>query len=292
MHFTSGINRPPYEQRSGFLQVTSGCSHASCAFCAYFKDSRFIKSDLDEISADIKEIPRYFGAPKRIFLQGADAFAADYDVLMKIAEAIHEEVPSVETIGGYARIDNFTEKTIDQLRNMKAIGFSAPYIGVESGDDAILKMVHKGYTAAEAREQLEKLDTAEWTYHVNFLNGVGGHNYGLSHAQKTAELYKGLHPALIDIASLTLIPNTILYRREQKGEFIEATEVERLEELKEFLRLLENETIFQAYHVSNPFSCQTKIPENKDKIMATLDSLINEVGEAQLSDYRHQIRMI
>ena len=57
MHFTSGINRQPYEANSGFLQVTSGCSHASCAFCSYFKDTRFKKLPMEEIEADIMEIP-------------------------------------------------------------------------------------------------------------------------------------------------------------------------------------------------------------------------------------------
>ena len=64
----------------------------------------------------------------------ADGFAADYDVLMKTAELLHKYVPSVETIGGYARIDNFYDKTEQQLRDMAAMGFADPYIGVESGD--------------------------------------------------------------------------------------------------------------------------------------------------------------
>ena len=66
----------------------------------------------------------------------ADGFAADYDVLMKAAELIHQYVPSVKSIGGYARIDNFRDKSVEQLKNMKAAGFAEPYIGVESGDDA------------------------------------------------------------------------------------------------------------------------------------------------------------
>ena len=143
MHFPSGINCPPYETADGFLQTTRGCSHNHCLFCTYFKDQKFCKSPIEEIESDIKEITAYFGAPKRIFLQGADGFAADYDVLMKTAELLHKYVPSVESIGGYARIDNFYDKTEEQLRNLASVGYSNPYIGVESGEMEKMEEIHE-----------------------------------------------------------------------------------------------------------------------------------------------------
>ena len=76
MHFSGGINRPPYETADGYLQTTEGCSHNTCLFCTYFKDQKFRKSTIEEIEADIKEIPATFGAPKRIFLQGAEGRTA------------------------------------------------------------------------------------------------------------------------------------------------------------------------------------------------------------------------
>lgn len=212
MNFSSGINCPPYETADGYLQTTQGCSHNRCLFCTYFKNQRFRKSLMEEIEADIKEIPQYFDAPKRIFLQGADGFAADYDTLMKTTELLHKYVPSVETIGGYARIDNFYDKTRTQLENMAAAGYANPYIGVESGDDAVLKRINKGYTAAQAREVLEKIDASGLPFIVNFLNGAGGHQYGLSNARLTAELYNGLHPTMVNASMLTLVPGTPLYR--------------------------------------------------------------------------------
>ena len=211
MHFTSGINRPPFESNSGFLQVTSGCSHKSCTFCGYFKDCGFKLSPIEEIEEDVKEIPKYFGEPERIFLQSADAFAATYDTLMRTAELIHKYVPSVKTIGGYARIDNFIDKSVEEMRNLREIGYSDPYVGVESGDDIIVRQVHKGYDAKTAREQLEKLTEANFSIIANFLNGIGGKNYGLSHAQKTAELYKGINISMIEVSSLTLVPGTSLF---------------------------------------------------------------------------------
>ena len=217
MHFSGGINRPPYETADGYLQTAEGCSHNTCLFCTYFKDQKFRKSTIEEIEEDIKEIPATFGAPKRIFLQGADGYAADYDVLMKTAELLHKYVPSVKTIGGYARIDNFYDKTEEQLRNMAAAGFANPYIGVESGDDVVLKRINKGYTAAQAREQLEKIDAAGLPFIVNFLNGAGGHNYGLTNAQLTAKLYDGLHPTMVNTSMLTVVPGTPLDRAMEKG---------------------------------------------------------------------------
>ena len=286
MHFTTGINKPPYEAQSGFLQVTSGCSHKACTFCGYFKECGFKLSPLEEIAEDVKEIPKYFGAPERIFLQSADAFAANYNTLMKTAELIHKYVPSVKTIGGYARIDNFIYKTVEQLRNMKAAGFSDPYIGVESGDDVILKRTHKGYDAKTARKQLEKLTQADMPVIANFLNGRGGKNYGLSHAQKTAEIYDGINISMIEVSSLTLVPGTNLFYQKSKGKFIEATEIERLRETQEFLRRLSNNTIFLSDHISMPFFVKAELPRQREDIITAIDKIIEEVGEESLRRHR------
>ncbi len=289
MNFSSGINRPPYETADGYLQTTQGCSHNRCLFCTYFKNQRFKKSSMEEIEADIKEIPQYFGAPKRIFLQGADGFAADYDTLMKTAELLHKYVPSVETIGGYARIDNFYDKTRTQLENMAAVGYANPYIGVESGDNAVLKRINKGYTAAQAREVLEKIDASGLPFIVNFLNGAGGHQYGLSNARLTAELYNGLHPTMVNASMLTIVPGTPLYRAVEKGLYAESTETEKLEEIHEFVRCLTNDTIFMNEHASNLFHVKCRLPDAKEELLAYIRKFMEESDESELRKYREMI---
>ena len=286
MHFTSEINRPPFERNSAYLQVTSGCSHNRCAFCGYFKDTGFKRSPIEELEADIKEIPTFFGAPERIFWQAANGFAATYDTLMKTAELLHKYVPSVKTIGGYARIDDFIDKSVDQLKNMSAVGYANPYVGVESGDDVILERVRKGYDAKTAREQLEKLTEAGLPIIANFLNGIGGKDYGLSHAQLTAKIYDGIDISMIEVSSLTLIPKTPLYYQKSKGKFVEAGEVERLREMQEFLRCLTNRTIFLSDHISMPFFVKAPLPDKRDEIIEAIDHIIDEVGEGALRRHR------
>ncbi len=273
MHFSGGINRPPYETADGYLQTAEGCSHNTCLFCTYFKDQKFRKSTIEEIEEDIKEIPATFGAPKRIFLQGADGYAADYDVLMKTAELLHKYVPSVKTIGGYARIDNFYDKTEEQLRNMAAAGFANPYIGVESGDDVVLKQI----------------DAAGLPFIVNFLNGAGGHNYGLTNAQLTAKLYDGLHPTMVNTSMLTVVPGTPLYRAMEKGLYEESTETEKLEEIHELVRCLTNDTIFMNEHASNLFHVQCRILESKEELLSYIRKFMEENDEKKLRQYREYI---
>ncbi len=289
MHFSGGINRPPYETADGYLQTTEGCSHNHCLFCTYFKEQRFRKATIEEIEEDIKEIPEYFGAPKRIFLQGADGFAADYDVLMKTAELLHKYVPSVETIGGYARIDNFYNKTEGQLKDMAAVGFANPYIGVESGDDVVLRRINKGYTAAQAREVLEKIDASGLPYVVNFLNGAGGHGYGLTNARLTAKLYDGLHMTMVNTSMLTVLPGTPLYRAMEKGLYIESTEMEKLEEIYELIKCLTNDTIFMNEHASNLFHVKCRIPEKKEELLSYISKFIEDNDENKLRQYREYI---
>lgn len=140
MHFSSGINRPPYEAYDAFLQITSGCSHRKCVFCSFYKDAKFRISPLEEVEEDIKEMASYpYKKYDRIYLQGADPFIASYDYLMKVADMIYKYLPNVKSIGGYARIDNIRNKSVSQLRTLAKRGFKNFYFGNESGDDFILK---------------------------------------------------------------------------------------------------------------------------------------------------------
>jgi radical SAM superfamily enzyme YgiQ (UPF0313 family) len=290
MHFSSPINRPPYEAHSAYLQITSGCStHNKCAFCAFYQDSRFKESPIEEIRADLAELSRMNLNAKRIFLQGADPFVASYDRLMEVADLIHEYLPDIESIGGYARISNMEDKSVQQLESMVAAGYSNPYFGIESGDDVILQRMNKGYTSALITEQCGKMDAAGFSYVANFLNGLGGHGYGLKHAQDSARILNGLKPSMIYASSLTLMPGSRLFRQAQKDTFQEASEKEKLQEMMEFIRCLTTPTLFKAEHVSIAVPLAGYIPRDQGKMLEQLQQSINNTGEEQLRQFRQSI---
>ena len=289
MHFSSGINRPPYEAEDAFLQVTSGCSHGRCAFCTFYKDAPFRASPMDEIESDIRELAETAIPFRRVFLQGADPFILPYDRLMRVAELIHTHMPTVRSIGGYARIDNIRNKSVPQLTELKDAGYGNFYFGNESGDDAILDRMNKGYHAEYVVEMMQRLDEAGMDYIMNFLGGLGGHGYGLSHAQKSADVINRLHPTMVYASELTLFPDTPLSQDVKNGKFSEATEVERLEELLEFIRDLHIPTIFKAEHVTIPVPIRGRIPEDQDRMCALLEQLTDDAKQGRFDSFRSHV---
>ena len=130
MHFSSGIVRPPYEAWSTFLQVTSGCSHNKCRFCTFYKDAAFRVSPEEEIREDLAELRDFGAIPERIFLQGAEPLLLSFNRLMHIAELIKEYLPSVQSIGGYGRVDSLKNKTVEQLQQLKQVGYDLIGLGL------------------------------------------------------------------------------------------------------------------------------------------------------------------
>lgn len=292
MHFASDINRPPYEAFDAFLQVTKGCSHGSrggCDFCTFYKNCAFSPSPMEEVEADVSELKRSWHPFDRVFLQGADSLVLPYRRLVEIAELIHRELPHVRSIGGYARIDNLKNKSVEQLRHLAELGYSNFYFGNESGDDAILARMHKGYEAEEIVRQLSKLDEAGMPYIMNFLGGLGGRGYGLGHACKTASVINRLHPTMVYASELTLFPDTPLSRDVQSGLFEEATETERFEELRELVACMQIPTVFKAEHVTLPEPIRGRLPEDRERLLGQLDRLVGDARAGKLDHFREMV---
>ena len=287
MHFASGVVRPPFEAGCEFLQITSGCSHNRCKFCTFYKDARFAVSPWDEIESDLDELAlspwRYYD---RIWLQGADSFVLSYDRLMRVAEMIYSKLPWVTSIGAFARVTNFCNKTEEQLRKLAEVGYSRLTVGVETGDDRLLSHMNKGYGSDEVLEQMSKVDAAGLTWVGQFVNGLGGHGYGERNAVETARVYNQLRPMMIYTASLTLFEDTPLYADVLAGDFVEATEEERLRELQELVSRLECDTVFKCEHVSMPVKIAGRVPRDRDVMIFALNEAIEASADGRFERYR------
>lgn len=171
MHYSGTVWRPPFEFRSLLLQVTTGCSHNGCSFCSMYRNTPFRVSPMEEVRADLSEAARRFPETERIFLLSGDAFVLPAEKLLKIAEAAHQALPRLKTISCYASVQNVKNKTVPELKALRAAGINEPNFGIETGLPDLLKAMNKGFTLEEAREQLGKLREAGLDFSANLILG-------------------------------------------------------------------------------------------------------------------------
>lgn len=163
-------------------------------------------------------------------------------------------------------------------------------IGVETGDDAALAFMRKGYASRDILEQCRRLEQAGIEYGFFYLTGISGKGRGEAGAKASAEIFNQLHPFLIGPNMLTVYPESGLYQEIQSGNWEEEGEFEKYRELRVLVEHLSISTYFAAMGASNAFQLRGRLPEDRKKLLDTLDQIITEVSEDDLRHYRKKLR--
>ena len=308
MHYTGTIWRPPYEADSLLLEVTAGCTHHKCKFCTLYSNLpfKFRMTPVEDIEQDLLEVQTLRTNPfskmlirlqgkdtpepiQRVFLTGANPFVLKTEKLLEIASLIHRYLPSVESIGCFARITDSVNKTDEELLLLRQAGYNGLTLGVETGDDAALAFMRKGYTSQDILTQCRRLEQADIEYGFFYLTGISGKGRGEAGAKASAEVFNQLHPFLIGPNMLTIYPESDLYQEIQNGNWEEEGELEKYRELRTLVENLNISTYFAAMGASNAFQLRGKLPEEKETLLATLDRIISQVSEEDLRRYRDNL---
>lgn len=291
MHFTGTIWRPPYEAWSALLQVTAGCTHNKCKFCTLYNDvPQFRMSPLSEIESDLQEI--YASTPDvtRLFLTGANPFVLDTGHLKIIADLAKQYLQRLDSIGCFARITDITPKSINELKDLRALGYNRITIGAETGDDSALKFMNKGYCSEDIITQCCKLDSANIEYNLFYLTGISGAGNGLAGAEKTAAIFNELDPKIVGASMLTVYPDSDLSEEIRLENWQEESETEKLLEMKTLIEKLDIRTHFAALGASNMFKLHGELPYEKQELLGEIDDILIRYDESQLRNYRVNLK--
>lgn len=308
MHYTGTIWRPPYEAESLIIEATAGCTHHGCKFCTLYEDLpfKFRPSPMEHVASDLLESQTWYHDPlrktgerlfetgkascNRVFLAGANPFGLKARCLLEVSDLVRAHFPGCGSIGCFSRITDVARKTDEELRELAAAGYDGLTIGVETGDEAALAFMNKGYEAKDIVEQCARLDAAGIAYAFFYLAGISGKGRGVEGARKTADVMNRTNPWLIGANMLTVYRSSELYQEILAGTWEEETEVEKYEEVKELVFDLAIETEFAMLGASNPVMLQGRLPEHKAQIVSAIDDIVNSVGEERLREYRTNLR--
>ena len=276
MRYEGNVFRPPSEARSYILQCTIGCTHNRCTFCAMYKDKKFRIRSLDEIKTDIRMAKLQFGDLGKVFLADGDAIAMETVELLEILDTLQHSFPSLCHVGIYVSPDALLQKEMSDLTALREAGLTIGYLGVETGDPALLETIRKGVTYDEMVEAGRRLIKADILCSVTVLLGLAGRTpQAIDHAQNTARILNDINPDYIGALTLMLEPKTELFRKMQRGEFELPGPFEILEEMRIMIAgLTVQETEFRSNHASNYLPIKGRLQRDKDSILQLIDDLI------------------
>ena len=270
------IIRPPSEADSLLLPVTIGCSHNKCTFCGTYPGVKFRIRHLEDIKQDIDKVAQdYSWSLRRVFLEEGDALIAPQYILVGVLKYLDEKFPYLERIGTYATPQAALIKSVDELKELNRLGLKIAYMGVETGDEELLKKINKGVNYDQVVEAGRKLKQAGITLSVTVILGLGGIEGSKNHALKTAKILSDIDPDFAGTLTILLVPGTPLHKDWEEGRFSLISPFQSLEELK---LIIQNSNFtncfFTANHASNYLPIKARLPEQKAEVIRLTDDVL------------------
>jgi radical SAM superfamily enzyme YgiQ (UPF0313 family) len=273
VRYDEPLFRPPSEADSFILQATLGCSWNACTYCAMYRGKRYQVRPLAEVLADISEAgARLAEDIRHVFVADGDPLGMDLDHWEPILLALAAAFPRLRRVSTYATARNLLEKSPEELKRLRSLGLSLLYIGPESGDDATLRHIAKGASAAEHIEAARKAREAGMEQSLMFLLGAGGCGRSEEHARASGRLATAMDPRFLSTLTLTVVPGTPLARLEGQGRFELPDVLGLLTELRWFVEEAHpTAAIFRSNHASNYLPIGGRLPRDRESILASID---------------------
>lgn len=270
------LYRPPSEGNSLIFQVTLGCSFNKCSFCNMYRTKKYVERPWSDVKKEIDLAAHDYPQTQRIFLADGDALNLSTDTLLCILDYVHEKFSCLQRVSCYAMPKNLLQKKDDELEKLKTAGLDMFYLGIETGNDLILKKVTKGATSGGIIRACQKAKNHGFILSCMIILGLGGRDYTERHIRDTARVVSEISPHYL--GALTLYLEDGIYNEfmdKFQSEFKPLNDLEVLDEIERLIASINPSApvIFRANHSSNVYSLGGTIPEDSEKILALIQGL-------------------
>lgn len=305
--FEQGPIRPPSEAHSLLVRVTRNCPWNHCTFCPVYKGAPFsirpvshVRRDLEAVYEAVQELQQQGPGPfdldrargdrgawmaarnwlrygrRQVFLQDANSLVVPAEDLLAILRHLAARFPEVTRVTSYARSNSIANLKAGDLAALRQAGLGRIHIGMESGADAVLKMVRKGTTKRMHILAGRKVKDAGMELSEYYMPGLGGRRYLEVNALETAAAVNAVNPDFIRLRTLAIPPGTPLYEDYAAGRFDKATDMEMAQELLLFLESLSGITsAIKSDHILNLLpEVDGQLPQDQERLIGIVRAFL------------------
>jgi radical SAM superfamily enzyme YgiQ (UPF0313 family) len=173
------------------------------------------------------------------FIQDGNSMIMKTRDLVAALNHLKTTFPSINRVTTYARARTLVQKSAADLCAIKKAGLERLHLGLETGDDDLLKKIKKGVTAEGQIQGGQKAMAAGFQVSEYWMPGLGGREMTRVHATNTARVLNAVNPHYIRSRPFRAIAGTPLHAQIQAGEVNILSPREQLMELKQMITTLE-----------------------------------------------------
>jgi radical SAM superfamily enzyme YgiQ (UPF0313 family) len=246
-----------------------------------YRTKEYQERPWEEIKAEIDLASNAFPQANRVFLGDGDALNLPTDRLILIIGYLRSKFPALKRIASYAMPRNILQKNDEDMDRLRHAGLGMLYLGIETGNDILLKKVTKGATGTGILKACQKAQSHKYTLSCMVILGLGGRTYTRQHTEDTSKLVSAVSPDYLAALNLQLEKGIYDEFLGKFGEpFIPLEDTEILNELGRLIAQIKPQRpiIFRANHASNVYSIGGTLPNDKAKLLSLIEDLKKSPG--------------
>lgn len=210
------------------------------------------------------------------FLGDADSLILKPDFVEEVLSCIRKNFPGIARFTVYGRTWTAArQRSLQELHAFKKAGINRVHFGIESGSDAVLKLVNKGETPDDHIEGLRKTAEAGLSCSFYVMPGLGGAALSEAHARETANVINQARPDYVRLRTLEIFEGTPLDAMRRRGEFVEADDDTIALEIKKMIEAIHVQVEVLSDGATNLLPVFGRLPDDRENILGVIDDYLS-----------------
>jgi len=278
LRYEGPIYRPPSEAYSLLVQATIGCPWNKCTFCmVYKKGPKFKIRPVEEIKEDLLWAKNNYSYPiKTVFFPSGNTIIMKTEDFVEILKYTKKLFPNLKRITIYGSAQYIVKKGLNNLKKIAEAGLSRIHVGLESGDDIILKKVKKGSTQEIQIKAGLLIKKARIELSEYVVLGLGGKKRTKEHIQETIKTLNKINPDFIRIRTFLPKINTPILEEIKSGGFQILSPHDVLSETYNLIKNLKVTSQITSDHYTNYISVNGILPEDRKLMLQTIQKAVEK----------------